>query len=145
MRRYAIDMGESLKDSYDAYAEFFEDESTLGSRKGLKLWNKAKRILLHVGKAQKILRNVAAERMERLEDSEKSKSAVDESLELIETNRLKELTLLQTFDIIETELENVYDYEGFNDCLDTFPLYRGKGLSRSDEVGDEKRIYVKFK
>ncbi|CAF1570799.1 unnamed protein product, partial [Rotaria sordida] len=27
MRRYAIDMGESLKDSYDTYAEFFEDES----------------------------------------------------------------------------------------------------------------------
>ncbi|CAF4318331.1 unnamed protein product, partial [Rotaria sordida] len=27
MRRYAIDMGESLKDSYDTCAEFFEDES----------------------------------------------------------------------------------------------------------------------
>ncbi|CAF3824596.1 unnamed protein product [Rotaria sordida] len=145
MRRCAIDMDESLKDRYDAYAGFFEDKSTLGLRKGLKLWNRAKKIFLHVGKAQKILRNLAAERMEWLEDSEKSKSVVDESLELIETNRLKELTLLQTFDIIETELENVYDYEGFNDCLDTFPLYRGKGSSRSDEVGDEKRVYAKFK
>ena len=24
--------------------------------------------------------------------------------------------------IVETELENVYDYEGFNDALETFPL-----------------------
>ncbi|CAF5094757.1 unnamed protein product, partial [Rotaria sp. Silwood1] len=145
MQRCAIDMDEGLKDSYDAYAERFEDESTLVSRKCLNLWNRAKEKVLRVGKAQKILRNVAAERMERLADSEKSKSAVDESLDLIETDRLKELTLLQTFDIIETELENVYDYEGFNDCLDTFPLYKGKGSSRSDEVGDEKRIYAKFK
>ncbi|CAF5116918.1 unnamed protein product, partial [Rotaria sp. Silwood1] len=36
-------------------------------------------------------------------------------------------------------------YEGFNDCLDSFPLYKGKGSSRSDEIGDEKRIYTKFK
>ena len=65
------------------------------------------------------------------------KSAVDASLEFIENDRLKELTLLQTFDvrqlnenvkdlfllqIVETELENVHDYEHFNDCLDTFPL-----------------------
>ncbi|CAF3109617.1 unnamed protein product [Rotaria sp. Silwood2] len=145
MRRCVIDMGEGLKDSYGAYAECFEDESTLDSRKGLNLRDRAKKIFLRVGKTQKILRSLAAERMERLEDSEKSKSAVDGSLELIETNRLEELTLLQTFDIIETELENVYDYEGFNDCIDTFPLYRGKGSSRSDEVGDEKRIYAKFK
>ncbi|CAF4458091.1 unnamed protein product, partial [Rotaria magnacalcarata] len=74
-----------------------------------------------------------------------SSSAVDESLDAIETDRLKELALFQTFDIVETELENVYDYEGFTDCIESFPLYKGKGSSRSDEVGDENRIYTKFK
>ncbi|CAF5195816.1 unnamed protein product, partial [Rotaria magnacalcarata] len=74
-----------------------------------------------------------------------SKSAIDESLDIIEIDHLKQLTLLQTFDIIETELENVYDYEGFNDCLDKFPLYKGKGTNRSDEIGDENRVYAKFK
>ncbi|CAF4439547.1 unnamed protein product, partial [Rotaria magnacalcarata] len=51
-----------------------------------------------------------------------SSSAVDESLDAIETDRLKELALFQTFDIVETELENVYDYEGFTDCIESFPL-----------------------
>ncbi|CAF3968536.1 unnamed protein product, partial [Rotaria sordida] len=145
MKRCAIDMDEGLPDSYDAYAEFFEDEAAFVSRKRWNLWNRAKKIFLHVGKAQKTLRTLAAERMARLENSEKSKSAFDENLDFIETERLKELTLLQTFDIIETELENVHDYEGFNDCLDSFPIYKGKGSSRSDEVTDEKRIYTKFK
>ncbi|CAF4888115.1 unnamed protein product, partial [Rotaria sp. Silwood1] len=145
INRSAIDMNEGLKDSYDAYAEFFDDETALVARKRLSLWNRAKKIFLRVGKAQKKLRHLAADKMDPFEDSEKSKSAVDESLDLIEIDRLKELTLLQTFDIIETELENVHDYEGFNDCLDSFPLYKGKGSSRSDEIGDEKRIYTKFK
>ncbi|CAF0972051.1 unnamed protein product [Rotaria sordida] len=145
IKRCAIDMDEGLPDSCDAYAEFFEDEAAFVSRKRWNLWNRAKKIFLHVGKAQKTLRTLAAERMARLENSEKSKSAFDENLDFIETERLKELTLLQTFDIIETELENVHDYEGFNDCLDSFPIYKGKGSSRSDEVTDEKRIYTKFK
>ncbi|CAF3990497.1 unnamed protein product, partial [Rotaria sordida] len=145
MQRRLLDMNADLKDSYDAYAEFFEDESAPVAKQHLNLWNRAKKIFLRVGKAQKTLRTLAAEEMERLEESKKSKSAVDGNFDLIETDRLKELTLLQTFDIIDTELENVYDYEGFNDCLDTFPLYKGKGSSRSDEVGDEKRIYAKFK
>ncbi|CAF2442501.1 unnamed protein product [Rotaria sp. Silwood2] len=145
MQQSAPDMDEGLIDSYDAYADFFKDESLLVAKKRFNLWNRAKKIFLHVGKAHKTLRNFATEQMEQLGDSEKSKSAVDESLDLIEIDRLKELTLLQTFDIIETELENVHDYEGFNDCLDSFPLYKGKGSSRSDEIGDEKRVHTKFK
>ncbi|CAF4767027.1 unnamed protein product [Rotaria sp. Silwood1] len=145
MQRAAIDVNEGLKDSYDAYAEFFDDETALVAKRRLKFWNKTKQILLHVGKAQKKIRNLVTEQMDQLGDSDKSKSAVEESLELIETDRLKELTLLQTFDIFETELEKVPEYEGFTDCLDSFPLYKGKGSSRSDEIGDEKRIYVKFK
>ena len=67
------------------------------------------------------------------------KSVFDESLDIIETDRLKELALLQTFEvtdtkrylsfsfcfhlkILETELENIDLYEGFSDCLDKFPL-----------------------
>ncbi|CAF1648900.1 unnamed protein product, partial [Rotaria sordida] len=145
MQRRLLDMNAGLKDSYDAYAEFFEDESAPVAKQHLNLWNRAKQIFLRVGKAHKTLRALAAEKIEQLEESKKSKSAVDENFDLIEADRLKELTLLQTFDIFDTELENVYDYEGFNDCLDTFPLYKGKGSSRSDEVGDEKRIYAKFK
>ncbi|CAF4097606.1 unnamed protein product, partial [Rotaria sordida] len=145
IQRCAMDMDEGLKDSYDAYAEFFEHESTLVSKKRWNLWNRAKKLFIRVEKAEKTLRHLAVEHMERLEVTEKLKPALHESLDVIETDRLKELTLLQTFDIIETELENVYGYEGFNDCLDTFPLYKGKGSSRSDEVGDEKRIYTKFK
>ncbi|CAF1333357.1 unnamed protein product, partial [Rotaria sordida] len=145
MQRRLLDMNAGLKDSYDAYAEFFEDESAPVAKQHLNLWNRAKQIFLRVGKAHKTLRALAAEKIEQFEESKKSKSAVDENFDLIEADRLKELTLLQTFDIFDTELENVYDYEGFNDCLDTFPLYKGKGSSRSDEVGDEKRIYAKFK
>ena len=83
------------------------------------------------------MKQFALQGLENLAEKKNGKSAVDETLDLFETDRLKELTLLQTFDvrrtfhfglififskIVETELENVYDYDGFNDCLEKFPL-----------------------
>ncbi|CAF1244784.1 unnamed protein product [Rotaria sordida] len=140
-----IDLDEGLEDSYNVYAEFFEDEP-IGVKQRWAFWNKAKKAIMRAGKARKELKNLAFHGIEHLTDYTKiKKSAIDESLDIIENDRLKELTLLQTFDIIDTELENVHDYEGFNDCLDLFPLYKGKGTSRSDEKGDESRVYAKFK
>ncbi|CAF4339042.1 unnamed protein product, partial [Rotaria sordida] len=84
MQRRLLDMNAGLKDSYDAYAEFFEDESAPVAKQHLNLWNRAKQIFLRVGKAHKTLRALAAEKIEQFEESKKSKSAVDENLDLIE-------------------------------------------------------------
>ena len=85
-------MDEGLKDSYDVYAEFFIDESSLFldflcdlfqeicfcivevvAKPRLDIWNKAKKAFVHAGKAQKQFRRFAAERFENLGDSNKVK------------------------------------------------------------------------
>ena len=48
--------------------------------------------------------------------------------------------LLQIF---KTELEFVDEFNGFNDWLHSFPLYRGKKTSEDDD--DDHRIVGKFK
>ncbi|XP_066930260.1 otoferlin-like isoform X4 [Clytia hemisphaerica] len=45
--------------------------------------------------------------------------------------------------IYRQELENITDFNGFNDWLHSFPLYRGKKTSDDDD--DEHRIVGKFK
>ena len=47
------------------------------------------------------------------------------------------------FQIYRQELENIVDFNGFNDWLHSFPLYRGKKTSDDDD--DEHRIVGKFK
>ena len=49
-------------------------------------------------------------------------------------------TCVQIFD---SELEFLADYNGFNDWLHSFPLYRGKKTSEDDD--DDHRIVGKFK
>ncbi|CAF1359491.1 unnamed protein product [Rotaria magnacalcarata] len=144
-QRAALDMDEILANSCNVYASDFDDHTEFVAKKRLNLWDKAKKLLLNAGKTQGTLRHMATQQMDRLKSSQKPISDFENSFEHIENDRLKELTLLQTFDVVETELENVYDYEGFTDCIETFPLYKGKGSNRSDEFGDEKRIETKFK
>ncbi|CAF2056570.1 unnamed protein product [Rotaria magnacalcarata] len=144
-KKTRIDLDDELQNSYNVYADFFEDKSKVVLKQRFTFWSKAKKAFMRAGKARKELKDLAIHGIENLAERTKSKSAIDESLDIIEIDHLKQLTLLQTFDIIETELENVYDYEGFNDCLDKFPLYKGKGTNRSDEIGDENRVYAKFK
>ncbi|UJR24822.1 hypothetical protein I4U23_006197 [Adineta vaga] len=140
-----IDPEDELHNSNGVYADFFEEKSNIVTKHHWTLWTKAKQAFLHARKARKGLQTLAVHGLTNLSDKTRSKSVVDESLDIIETDRLKELTLLQTFEILETELENIDYYESFNDCLDKFSLYKGKGTSRSDEIGDEKRVYAKFK
>ena len=45
--------------------------------------------------------------------------------------------------IFDSELENLLEYNGFNDWLHSFPLYRGKKTSEDDD--DDHRIVGKFK
>ena len=45
--------------------------------------------------------------------------------------------------IFDSELENLPEYNGFNDWLHSFPLYRGKKTSEDDD--DDHRIVGKFK
>ncbi|UJR23948.1 hypothetical protein I4U23_026916 [Adineta vaga] len=127
-----------------AYADFYDGRKKRSNKRTVDLWNTIKKVFSQAGKAQKTFQRLKNSQHDHSEE-DKKKSAFDESLDNIEIDRLKELTLLQTFDIVETDLENVYDYEGFNDCLETFALYKGKGSNRSDETGDDKRIYAKFK
>ncbi|CAF1313663.1 unnamed protein product [Adineta steineri] len=143
-QRANANLYEDAMDTTIAYADFY-DHRKKPNKKSFDVLNALKKVFSRAGKAQKTFRRFAAAQLDQSEDANKPKSAVDESLDNIETDRLKELTLLQTFDIVETELENVYAYEGFNDCLDTFSLFKGKGSNRSDETGDDKRIYAKFK
>ncbi|CAF1400273.1 unnamed protein product [Rotaria magnacalcarata] len=145
MQQETSEKDENVLDSFDAYADLFEAQSTTVAKNRSNLWSKFKNLLRSPVKAHKLLQELAIQEIDKFGDPNKSSSAVDESLDAIETDRLKELALFQTFDIVETELENVYDYEGFTDCIESFPLYKGKGSSRSDEVGDENRIYTKFK
>ncbi|CAF1117580.1 unnamed protein product [Adineta ricciae] len=140
-----IDPEEELQNSNGIYADFFDEESKTVVKHHWSLWTKAKQAFIRARKARKCLQTRAVHGLTYLSDKSKAKSVFDESLDIIETDRLKELTLLQTFEILETELENIDLYEGFSDCLDKFPLYKGKGTSRSDEIGDEKRVYAKFK
>ncbi|CAF3469754.1 unnamed protein product [Rotaria socialis] len=145
MQQDTSENDENVFDNVDAYANLFEEQSTTVAKNRSNLWSKFKILLRNPVRAHKLLRELAVQEIEKLTDSNKFNSIFDEIFDAIETDRLKELTLFQTFDIIETELENVYDYEGFIDCIESFPLYKGKGSSRSDEVGAENRIYAKFK
>ncbi|CAB4005702.1 otoferlin-like isoform X4 [Paramuricea clavata] len=54
--------------------------------------------------------------------------------------RKKNIPLIQ---IYRTELENVEDFNNFNDWLHSFSLYRGKKTSEEDD--DEHRVVGKFK
>ena len=45
--------------------------------------------------------------------------------------------------IFDSELEFLVEYNGFNDWLHSFPLYRGKKTSEDDD--DDHRIVGKFK
>lgn len=45
--------------------------------------------------------------------------------------------------IFDSELEFLPDYNGFNDWLNAFALYRGKKTSEDDD--DDHRIVGKFK
>ncbi|CAF3717062.1 unnamed protein product [Rotaria sordida] len=139
------DLNEELQLSYNVYADFFEDESKVVTNQALILLNKAKKAFINLGKFGKKFERFAVNEFAHLADYSKIKSFIEESLDIIEIDHLKELTLLQTFDIIEAELENINHYGGFNDCLEKFPLYKGKGTNRSDEKGDESRVYAKFK
>nr|CAB3264595.1 otoferlin [Phallusia mammillata] len=47
--------------------------------------------------------------------------------------------------IYDTELENVSEYSGFNDLLNSFDLFRGKREDQADEITDQKRIVGTFK
>ena len=47
------------------------------------------------------------------------------------------------FKIFDSELEYLTEYNGFNDWLNAFPLYRGKKTSEDDD--DDHRIVGKFK
>ncbi|CAF3351971.1 unnamed protein product [Rotaria sp. Silwood1] len=144
-KKVKTDLDEGLHFSYNVYADFFEDESKALAKQRWAFLSKAKKAFMRLGKFRKEFERFAVHELGYLGDHSKFKSVIDESLDIIETDRLKELTLLQTFDIIENELENIQNYEGFNDCLDKFPLYKGKGTNRSDEKGDENRVYTKFK
>ncbi|CAF4451127.1 unnamed protein product [Rotaria sp. Silwood2] len=144
-KKLKTDFDEGLQLNYNVYADLFGDESKVLSKQRWAFLNKAKKAFMRLGKFGKDFERFAVNEFTYLAEYSKSKSVIDESLDIIETDRLKELTLLQTFDIIETELENVHDYEGFNDFLDKFPLYKGKGTNRSDEKGNENRTYAKFK
>ena len=53
---------------------------------------------------------------------------------------------LYRLDYYDTELENLHEYGGFSDLLQTFELRRGKGLeSVEDVIDDKKRISGYFK
>ncbi|CAF1235979.1 unnamed protein product [Adineta ricciae] len=144
-QRANAELFEEPTDTAIAYADFYDGRPKRPTSRTLALWTSVKKIFSQGGKAQKTFNRLKAAQFDQSENDNKKKTAFDESLDSIETDRLKQLTLLQTFDIVETSLENVFDYEGFNDCLDTFALYKGKGSNRSDETGDDKRIYAKFK
>ncbi|CAF1171971.1 unnamed protein product [Didymodactylos carnosus] len=133
------------KENYEVYAEFFENEPQTVLKPRFNFWVSAKRAFTRAGKMQKKFTRLAQETVENVREKAYIRTGGDSHLNAIEFDRLKQLTLLQTFDVYPTELENVSEYEHFNDCLDTFPLYKGKGSSRSDEIGDEKRVFVKFK
>ncbi|CAF4588307.1 unnamed protein product, partial [Rotaria magnacalcarata] len=59
-------------------------------------WSKAKKAFMRAGKARKELKDLAIHGIENLAERTKSKSAIDESLDIIEIDHLKQLTLLQT-------------------------------------------------
>ncbi|CAF1391164.1 unnamed protein product, partial [Rotaria sp. Silwood1] len=108
-------LDEGLQLNYNVYADFFEDESKALAKQRWTFLNKAKKAFMGLGKFRKKIERFAVHEFGA------------------------------HFRIIETELENISDYEGFNECLDKFPLYKGKGTNRSDEKGDENRVYAKFK
>jgi hypothetical protein len=62
----------------------------------------------------------------------------DDDVDLKESNACS--IYLQIF---KRELEEMHDFNGFNDWLHSFPLYRGKKTSEDDD--DDHRIVGKFK
>ncbi|CAF5059702.1 unnamed protein product, partial [Rotaria magnacalcarata] len=101
-QRAALDMDEILANSCNVYASDFDDHTEFVAKKRLNLWDKAKKLLLNAGKTQGTLRHMATQQMDRLKSSQKPISDFENSFEHIENDRLKELTLLQTFDVRKT-------------------------------------------